>query len=102
MAEYYGLSGKMTAKDGKQRDLLDILLKAAGLLEQNDGCIQYIVGTMGDGKSIWINEIWISKQAHDASLEPEDIRQLVMTALPLLDGQPESGAEFTVMGGKGI
>lgn len=90
----------MTAQDGKQAELLEILVEAAELLKENKDCLQYIVGKLDDSKTVWINEAWTSKEAHDASLESTEIRELVMSALPLLEGMPEKGTEFTVVGGK--
>lgn len=99
---YYGLSGKMTATAGNQAKLIGILLKAADLLQSNEGCIQYVISQMDDDRSVWVNEVWTSKQAHDDSLKTVEIRNLVMSAIPLLSSMPVKGAEFVTVGGKGI
>ncbi len=44
----YSLVGKFTAATGKQNELLEVLLKAADLLEGNQGCIHYLVGATDD------------------------------------------------------
>ncbi len=100
---YYGLAGKMIAQYGKREELLKILLKASELLNKNDECKLYIVSKVNDDENaIWVNEAWTSKEAHDNSLEPEDIRKLVMSALPILAEKPEIGLELDTVGSKGL
>ena len=97
----YGLFGKFIAKENYRDELVDILLKAAELLQKNEQCLSYIVGTSDDPSEVWVSELWESKEAHDMSLEPEDIRNLVMTARPLIVDMP-AGTEFKAVGGKGL
>lgn len=97
----YGLFGKFVVHEGKRDEMVNILLRAAGLLSQNDSCIFYVVGTSGDPSEVWVSELWTSKEAHDSSLEPEDIRSLVMTARPLIKEMPD-GTEYVALGGKGF
>ena len=100
---YYGLAGKMTAQDGKREELLEILLKASKLLQENDDCILYVVSRMKDDKNaIWIHEAWTNEDAHDRSLDPKDIRDLVMSALPILANKLEIGLQLQTVGGKGL
>lgn len=99
---YYGLSGKMIATTGNQANLIGILQKAADLLQSNEDCIQYIISKMDDDRSVWVNEVWTSKQAHDDALKPAEIQNLVMSAIPLLSSMPTKGTEYTTIGGKGI
>lgn len=70
-------------------------------MQRNEQCYAYIVGTSDSPNEVWVSELWQSKEAHDASLEPEDIRSLVMTARPLIANMP-AGTEFTAVGGKGF
>ena len=97
----YGLFGKFDAQDGKRDQLIDILLQAAELLQRNNECIEYIVGKSSKPNEVWISELWTSKEAHDSSLEPEDIRTLIMSARPYIADMPE-GTEYYSLGGKGI
>lgn len=97
----YGLFGKFTAIPEKRDELVEILLQAADLLEKNDDCIQYIVSTSDEPNIIWVNEIWNSKQAHEASLDPPDIKELIKTAMPLIASMSDL-TEQHIVGGKGI
>lgn len=97
----YGLFGKFIAVDGKRDELIAILLQAAELLQQNGDCHTYIVGTSDNPNDVWVSELWENKEAHDAALEPEDIRELIMTARPLMADMP-AGTEFQALGGKGL
>ncbi len=98
--KYYGYYGKITSHDGKRDELVDILLKASELLQKNAECFHYIVGTV-DKNSIWVSELWSSKETHDSSLEPDEIRSLIMTARPLIRHM-SNAIESEVYGGKGI
>ncbi len=97
----YGLFGSFIAKEGKRDELLDILLKASELLKQNDGCIHYVISTSVDPSAVWVYETWANKEAHDKSLEPEDIRSLIQKAMPLIE-KMGAQTELSVNGGKGI
>jgi len=97
----YGLFGSFVAKDGKRDELLDILLRASELLQQNSDCIHYIVSTSDGANVVWVYETWLTKEGHDKSLEPEDIRSLIQKAMPLIDSIGNQ-TELSVNGGKGI
>lgn len=97
----YGLFGRFVAVDGKRDNLISILLEASKLLKENADCIHYVVGSSEDKNDVWVSEVWNSKESHDNSLNPENIRNLIMTARPLIKDMPE-GTEYEVIGGKGL
>ena len=97
----YGVFGKFSAQSGKRTDLVRYLLQAAELLERNPDCIYYIVSTSDEPAAVWVSEVWTDQAAHDASLEPEDIRALIQEARPLIAGIAGQ-TQLTVQGGKGL
>jgi quinol monooxygenase YgiN len=97
----YGLFGKFSAQPGRRDDLVGYLLQAAKLIERNPDCLHYIVGTSDEPEAVWVSEVWTDEAAHDASLEPEDIRALIQEARPLIAGMSEQ-QQLTVHGGKGL
>lgn len=99
----YGLHGKLVAQKGKGETLTEILLQAAELVDKTGTCHLYLVAKDENNPvTIWITEMWDSKEAHDQSLQNEEIRALIMTAIPLLNGQPEKGQELQFLGGLGF
>lgn len=99
----YGLHGKLTATDGNQDQLTSILLEASELVSDAPGCHLYLISQdKTDPNSVWVTEVWDSKEDHDNSLKDEQVRALIMKALPLLDGKPEKGQELKVLGGTGV
>ncbi|MDD9205031.1 antibiotic biosynthesis monooxygenase, partial [Georgenia sp. 10Sc9-8] len=96
----YGLFGKLSALPGKRDELVGYLLQAARLLEQNSDCVHYIVSTSDEPEAVWVSEVWTDEAAHDASLEPADIRALIQEARPLIAGMSDR-TELRVHGGKG-
>ena len=96
----YLLQGKLTAKDGQRQALAEILIKASRLMASAKGCQLYAVALdEKDANSVYITEIWDSKQDqdHDNSLKVEGVRELIMTAMPILEGQPQRGQEFEII-----
>jgi len=97
----YGLFGKLVVQNDKRDELIAILLNAAELWQKNEECLSYIIGITDNPNDVWVSELWESKEAHDTSLEPEDIRELIMTARPLIYEMP-AGTELQALGGKGL
>jgi quinol monooxygenase YgiN len=97
----YGLFSSFTAQAGKRDDLVGALLRAAELLEHNPGCIQYIVSTSDESNAVYVFEHWTDQGAHDACLEPENIRRLIEQARPLIEAV-SGQTQLSVNGGKGM
>lgn len=93
----------MTAKDGNGEMLTSILLEASNLVSTANGCNLYVISKdNNDNNTVWITEIWESKEDHDNSLKVEGVKELISKAIPILEGQPQKGQELEVLGGKGI
>lgn len=52
--------------------------------------------------AVYVIEIWDSKEAHDNSLKIPAVRELIMTAMPLLEEMPSKGLELELIGGLGV
>ena len=99
----YLLHGKLTAKSGRQEELAKILLEASELVSTAKGCRFYVVGKdENDTNSIYITEMWESKDDHDNSLKVEGVKELITKVLPILDSQPTKGQELEILGGAGV
>ena len=91
----------MTA--GGSEKLTQILLDASKLVSTAKGCHLYLISKdKTDDESIWVTEVWDSKEDHDNSLNTESVKALISQAIPLIDGRPEKGQELEILGGKGI
>ncbi|MBA3265622.1 MAG: antibiotic biosynthesis monooxygenase [Nocardioidaceae bacterium] len=97
----YGLIGKFLAQPGRRDELVGYLLQAAELLGRDQGCIQYLVSSSDEPEAVWVSEIWTDQAAHDASLEPDDVRALIEKARPLIAGMSDQ-TQLTIHGGKGL
>lgn len=98
----YGLYGKIAAKEGKIDELTNILLQASRDIAEVKGCHLYVVSRSDEEpNSVWVYEVWDSKEDHDDSLKLASTQQLIARAIPLIDGKPE-GKSFEVMGGLGV
>ncbi|MBS1757353.1 MAG: antibiotic biosynthesis monooxygenase [Bacteroidetes bacterium] len=99
----YLLHGKLQAKPNQANELADILLEASKLVSTAKGCKLYVIGKdENEPNSVYVTEIWDSKDDHDNSLKVEGVRELIMKAMPILDGQPTKGQELEILGGTGI
>ncbi|HEX8149882.1 MAG TPA: antibiotic biosynthesis monooxygenase [Pyrinomonadaceae bacterium] len=102
MPNRYGLYVRLRAQAGRGRELGEIMLKAARLVEGAEGCVLYVVNKAADGPDdIRVMEVWDSKEDHDNSLTLPGVRELIAQAMPLLAGKPE-GVTLEVLGGKGV
>jgi quinol monooxygenase YgiN len=99
----YFLHGKLSAKKGQGGALASLLLKAAEAMPQVKGCVVYAISKdQADPDSVWITEVWDSKEDHDNSLKLESVRAIIGQAMPIIDGMPQKGQELEVLGGMGI
>lgn len=78
----FGLIGSMQAARGKRDELIEILLRAT---ENMPGCLSYVVAKdRGDDDTIWITELWESKESHEASLRLPTVRQAIAEGRTLI------------------
>jgi len=93
----FGYFGTMVAKEGKGKQLLDILIRASILMSDVDGCFEYTVSVDSENNEyIHIFEVWKNKAVHDQSLQLEDVKQLIQQALPLLSDEKIPGKNFYI------
>ncbi|MBB3099513.1 quinol monooxygenase YgiN [Actinoplanes campanulatus] len=91
----------MRTRPGHREEVVSILLGGADGLRAA-GCHVYVVGVSDDDdQTIWVNEVWESKEHHDASLRLPETRAAIATAMPLLTGEFTS-QEIRVLGGLGV
>ena len=97
----YGYLGSMKTQPGKREEVVAILLSGLDGL-QKVGCIQYTVGvSLSDDVTIWVSEVWSSKEQHDASLQLPEVKEAIARAMPMLTGD-FTREETTVQGGIGL
>jgi len=90
-----------TAGNGNQ--LSTILLEASRLVATAKGCHLYLVSKdNSEPDSVWVTEVWDSKEDHDNSLNVAGVKELIAQALLILNGRPEKGQELEILGGAGI
>jgi quinol monooxygenase YgiN len=97
----YSLSGKLVTRPGKRDAFVAILLR--DVLKLKDvGCDLYVVSVSANHPdAVWVNEVWVSKEAHDASLQLSTVKQAIAEAMPMLTGEFEH-VELSVVGGLGV
>ena len=78
--------GRATAKPGRGAELADVLLAAAAELEDDPGCLLYLVSRQSDRPDvIWVTELWRGQADLDASLERIRGSSGVARAMALVD-----------------
>ena len=97
----YGYINKFTVQIGKRDELVKLLLQAAEILQSNKDCVQYLVGKASEPETIYVTEIWVSKETHDASLELPEVKTIIAQAMPLIVSVSNI-AEQQIEGGKGL
>jgi len=91
----------MKTRPGRRDDVIKILLSGEDGLRAA-GCRLYVVGAAaGDDVTIWVSEVWESKEHHDASLRLPETRAAIAAAMPMLTGEFTS-QETLIAGGLGL
>ena len=97
----YGRTGSMKTTQGHRDDVVAILLSGADGLRQA-GCDLYVVALdPADDVTIWVTEVWRSKEDHAASLRLPETQAAIATAMPMLTGD-FTAQETSVVGGLGV
>jgi len=96
----FALINRLTAKPGKRRQVIDILLESGERFSENPACLLYLVSEDShDPNVIWVEDLWTSHAEHSAALSAPELRPFVERTLPLLDGMPVQ-IELNAIGGK--
>jgi quinol monooxygenase YgiN len=97
----YGYLGTMRTRPGRRDEVVRILRGGQDGLREA-GCELYVVGVSEhDPDLIWVQEVWLSKAHHDASLELPEVRAAIAAAMPSLTGE-FSSQEIDIVGGLGL
>ena len=96
----FALINRLTAKPGKRRQVIDILLESGERFSENPACLLYLVSEDShDPNVIWVEDLWTSQAEHSAALSAPELRPFIERTLPLLDGMPVQ-IELNAIGGK--
>ncbi|MFF9102385.1 putative quinol monooxygenase [Streptomyces rubrogriseus] len=97
----YGCIASMKTRPGCREEVVSLLLSAADGL-RDAGCELYLVGLSEDDEStIWVTEVWRTREHHDASLELPEAKDAIGRAMPMLTGE-FTKQEMSVAGGLGL
>jgi quinol monooxygenase YgiN len=97
----YGYLGTMRTQPGLRDEVVMTLVDGSERLTEI-GCRLYLVSISADDPDcIWVNEVWESKEAHDASLQLPEVRAAITATMPKLTGEFTS-QELRVIGGLGV
>ena len=78
----YGIIGRIHAIEGKRDELASILVEGASGMP---GCLSYVVAKdPGDPDSLWVTEVWDSRESHAASLSLPSVQAAMSAGRPLI------------------
>lgn len=76
---------------------MELLTRPSTILAEN-GCLSYEVGVNDDHpETVFVSELWVSAEAHAASLQLESVKASIAATMPLLTGE-FGGFRFEVVG----
>ena len=97
----YGYLGTMRTQPGLRDEVVTALVEGADALTAA-GCRLYVISVDEvDPDRIWVNEVWGSKEQHDASLSLPAVKAGIAAIMPKLTGEFTS-QELHVVGGLGV
>lgn len=89
--------GTIGTKPGRRDDVVAILTRPNPELAAA-GCLLYDVGVREEEPDlVYVAELWVSAQAHQASLQLSSVQAAIAEARPLLSGEM-GGHRFDVVG----
>jgi quinol monooxygenase YgiN len=102
---------KFTAQPGRGDELAELLLRAADSLRDTPGCELYVINrSPTEPDVVWVNELWLSQDALEASLEQlragdaqaqvAELRALLAAPPERIDVEPLGGVGY-LPGGSG-
>lgn len=98
MNSTYGFHATMTAQPGKGDEVVEFLLDAPSL--SNDDCVVFLVGRSASSPdTVYVTEGWTSQEAHGRFFATEEAQALVAKLQSLLTGESAYLDEVPV-GGK--
>ncbi|MDX2377207.1 antibiotic biosynthesis monooxygenase [Microbacterium sp. LRZ72] len=89
--------GTLGAEPGRRDELAAHLSRRSDVLA-GAGCLVYEVGVNDDDPdTVYVMELWVSADAHRASLSLPEVRESIAVARPMLSGE-FGGFRFDVVG----
>ena len=86
----YALYTRFTTRLGKGHSLIEILMKANQIVSSAKGCHLYIINhDIDNSDSVWVTELWDSREDHAISLTLDGCKELIAEAMPLLASEPK-------------
>jgi len=86
----FSVYGRMTALPGRRDELIAALVDGLRACGDDSGLLTYSISTaLDDQDTIWLTQLWIDKEAHDATTRSEPVAAVTSRVPPLLAEQPE-------------
>ena len=85
----FSVYGRMTALPGRRDELIALLLD--GFRASTDGglLVYSINAAFDDPDTVWLTQLWVDKEAHDATTRSDAVAAVTRQVPPLLAQQPE-------------
>jgi quinol monooxygenase YgiN len=78
----YGLISKIIAAPGQREALGDILVAGT---RKMPGCLSYIIAVdPSDEDALWVTEVWVTQEKHEASLKLPSVKEAIEQGMPLI------------------
>ncbi len=98
MKQRYAQHAKMITQPGKREEVVQTLSKSLEVLENTPGCIYYLISTTQEPDTIWISELWNSKEDKDALATNPETARTMKELMPLTLSVADQTAMTVVAG----
>lgn len=90
-ANMFSVYGRMTALPGRRDELIALLHEGFRAGGDDSGLLTYSINTAPeDPDTIWMTQLWIGKEAHDATTRSEAVATVSQRLPPLLASSPKA------------
>ncbi|QVI20099.1 antibiotic biosynthesis monooxygenase [Nocardia tengchongensis] len=89
--EMFSVYGRVSALPNQRDTVIELIHEAAQACGESSGLVAYSINApINDPNSVWVTQLWVSKDAHDATTHRESVRAVSLRMVPLLAAPPTS------------
>ncbi|MFF0607775.1 putative quinol monooxygenase [Nocardia tengchongensis] len=89
--EMFSVYGRVSALPNQRDAVIELINEAARACGDSGGLVAYSINApIDDPNSVWVTQLWVSKDAHDATTHSEPVRAVSLRMVSLLAAPPTS------------
>ncbi|MFJ9371642.1 putative quinol monooxygenase [Nocardia sp. NPDC101769] len=89
--EMFSVYARVSAQPNQRDAVIELIKEAVRAGGDSSGLVAYSINApIDDPDSVWVTQLWVSKDAHDATTRSEPVRAVSLQMVSLLAAPPSS------------